>query len=220
MQSERLDRLLLTAQELEAHDPLGNLYDLAWNAFADLESGNPARAASVLVDFTRYPSIATESFLYDFRNAVGAMTNLYVARRAGSGSFSPRIAREVLSVVKGLRWHDKTGEVLLAYSLLLMEVSPKKEEIAELVEACSKTVKESLPNLEQLARDAKDVSFCLLALSYLEGNRLGYIPKVDGGEQGGSREARRGRTSRNTGSASLGIFQSRTKIRSSHECGT
>jgi hypothetical protein len=166
-QSERLDRLLYTAQEIESRDPLGNLYDLAWSAFADLESGNPGKAASSILDPPKYPSVATEAFLYDYRNAVGAMTALYVAQRTRSASFSATTARRILSLIKGLRWHDRTGEVLFAYSLLLSELSPSKEEIAELVEMCSTAVKESLLSLEQLAREASDWSFCLLALSYI-----------------------------------------------------
>jgi hypothetical protein len=166
-ETERLEQLLATAQQIGSLDPAKSLFDLSWNAFSEYESGNKEKAASYLVDLNKHPETASVDYLYNYKNSVGVMLTLYLAKRLNAFEYDDSLVRKVLTTIKDWRWHDGTGEVIFAYALLLNEVSHADAELDEVRDMCANLLKEILPDYEKIARKANDMAFGLLVLEYL-----------------------------------------------------
>jgi len=135
---------------------------------ADFEAGNAELVSKELADVFKDPKVTTEEFLYDYRNAVGVMLCLYLDLKTKSGLSPSDNIGKVLGVVKSWRWHEGTGEVIFAYSLLLQAISHSDNELGEIARMCQSDMIEALSDYSKLVDRSKDFSWKLLTVTYLD----------------------------------------------------
>ena len=166
--ADDLDQLMAASRELSKKDPIRAVYELAWYSMSEYESGNTGLATKQLADVLMDPQIATEEFLYDYRNAVGTMLGLFLTHKVGNWDTFAELQNRTLEIVKKWRWHDYTGEVIFAYSLLLGVLSPSSPELKEIASMCLSQTEEAMNNNSSLLDNAKDVSWKILTLTYFD----------------------------------------------------
>ena len=159
--------MLEASKELVGRDPLRGLYELSWYVMSEFETDNTEHAAAQLVDLSRYPRVSTKEFLFDYRNAIGTMLMHYLIKKARPSIFDREGASQVLDVVREWRWHESTGEVMFAYSLLSKE-GITDSETKELVNLCKSGIQEALSNDLDRSSESNELGWKLLTLNLLD----------------------------------------------------